>query len=234
MTRLRPRPAARRRPSARPPSPTLDGARPAADRLHQRHRVAAQGRDADPRAVIDQYVSCIVEGEMARDRHVCCTRCRCTTARSSTSSSARRLPGRHQRDHRQAHARQPAAAAAASTGISARSSRHPRCGSRCCARPLFDDDRPGGAAQGLLRRVDHAGGGAARDAASGCRRCGCGTSTARPRSRRWPPCSSPRTSCARRARPGARCSTSRRAWSTTMRDVRPARSARSCTARRSC
>ena len=52
-------------------------------------------------------------------------------------------------------------------------------------------------------------------AAGACRTCGSGTSTARPRSRRWRPCSSPKTSCASRARPAGRCSTSRRAWSTT-------------------
>jgi fatty-acyl-CoA synthase len=44
---------------------------------------------------------------------------------------------------------------------------------------------------------------------------GCGISMARPRSRRWPPCSSRMTSCARPARPAARCSTSRLASSTT-------------------
>ena len=34
--------------------------------------------------------------------------------------------------------------------------------------PLFDQHRPEQPAQGLLRRVDHAGGGAARDRSSGC------------------------------------------------------------------
>ena len=37
---------------------------------------------------------------------------------------------------------------------------------------------------------------------SACPTCGCGTSTARPRSRRWPPCSSPKTSCASPAHAG--------------------------------
>lgn len=60
-----------------------------------------------------------------------------------------------------------------------------------------------------------------------------GTSTARPRWRRWRPCSSRRTSCARPARPGARRSTSRPGSSgPTASSSRPARSARSSTAAR--
>ena len=46
--------------------------------------------------------------------------------------------------------------------------------------------------------------------ASGCRTCSCGTSTARPRWRRWPPRSVPRSRSARRRGRAARASTSRR------------------------
>ena len=48
-----------------------------------------------------------------------------------------------------------------------------------------------------------------------CRTSAYGTSTARPRSPRSPPCSGPTISCASRARAAGRCSTSRRGWSTT-------------------
>ena len=55
-----------------------------------------------------------------------------------------------------------------------------------------------------------------------CRTCGCGTSTARPRSRRWPPCSSPRTSCASPARPAAPAlNVETRVVDDAMHDVRP-------------
>jgi fatty-acyl-CoA synthase len=70
--------------------------------------------------------------------------------------------------------------------------------------PQFDAADLSALAQGLLRRVDHAGRGAAGDARRLPARCGCGTSTARPRSRHWRPCSSRRTNCARRARQAAR------------------------------
>ena len=41
-------------------------------------------------AVIWQYVSCVVDAEIAGRRTACCTRCRFITARSSTCSWARR------------------------------------------------------------------------------------------------------------------------------------------------
>ena len=109
------------------------------------------------------------------------------------------LRRRDQRHHRQADARQPAAADRASTA-SARSSRRRRCGSRCCARrcstaPTCRALRKGyyGASimpVEVLREI----------AAPAAGRAAAGTSTARPRSRRSPPCSGPKTSCASPAR----------------------------------
>jgi fatty-acyl-CoA synthase len=112
------------------------------------------------------------------------------------------------------------------------SSRRPRSGSRCCARRCSTPPtcRPG---QGLLRRVHHAGGGAAELAAR------------LPQVRLWnlygqteiAPLATmlgPTTSCASRARPGARCSERRdpRGRRRACATWRWARSARSCTARR--
>ena len=57
--------------------------------------------------------------------------------------------------------------------------------------PDFDTTDLSQPAQGLLRRLADAGGGAPRAAAPAARRRSCGTSTARPRWRRWP------RSCAR-------------------------------------
>ena len=136
-------------------------------------------------AVISQYVSCLVDAEIAARRP--------DAARAAALSlrAARRVPRsgdlcrRHQRHHRQADAGQPAAAdrapshqlvlraadgldlAAALAAVRqhrpvaacARAITAPRsCRSKCCA-----------------------------NWRSACPRCGCGTSTARPRSRRWRP-----------------------------------------------
>lgn len=42
-------------------------------------------------AVLWQYVSCCINAEVAEHDVAPCTRCRCTTARSSTCSSPRHL-----------------------------------------------------------------------------------------------------------------------------------------------
>ena len=99
--------------------------------------------------------------------------------------------------------------------------------------PLFDKTDLSSLQEGLLRRLDHAGRGDARNGRSACRRCGCGISTARPKSRRSPPCAGPKISCASPAPAAAPCSMSRPASSTTACATwARARSARSCTVRR--
>ena len=136
--------------------------RPGADRLHQRHRVAAEGRDADARR------GAVAVRELHRRRRRSrattwrCTRCRCTTARSSTCFSG------------------PSLYVGATNVITAKPTpdnllplieRHRitlvlRAADGvdlAAALAAVRRDRPLVAEQGLLRRVDHAGGGAARD-----------------------------------------------------------------------
>ena len=162
-------------------------------------------------AVMWQYVSCIVDAGIAGERPACCTPCRCITARSSTCSSAlRSMSARPTSSPAKPTPEQSAAAdrapphhlvlraadgldrAAALAAVrhdrpvqpATRATTAPRsCRSKCCARWH-----------------------------SACPRCGCGTSTARPRSRRSRRCCGPRISCASPARADARCSMSRRAW----------------------
>ena len=198
------------------PEPDIGRDDLAADRLHQRHRVAAQGRDAHARRGDRPVRELHRRRRDGRRAIACCTRCRSTTARSSTCSSARAIYlGATSVDHRRSPRPTTCCRCCEQHRHQRRSSRRRRCGSRCCARRCSTRTRPVALTQGLLRRLDHAGRGAARAAASGCRTCGCGTSTARPRSRRWPRCSSPKSSCASPARPAGRRSTSRRASSTT-------------------
>ena len=70
------------------------------------------------------------------------------------------------------------------SGSRSSSARRP-CGSRCCATPTSTATDLSLAAQGLLRRLADAGRGAARRSSGGCPTSRCGTSTGRPRWRRW-------------------------------------------------
>ena len=145
----------------------------------------------------------------------------------------RRLPRRDQRDPARRPTRRPSCAAIE------RAPGHqvlrPADGvDRAAAPPRLRRRGPVVAAQGLLRRVADAGRGAQGDPASGCPTSTSGTSTGRPRWRRWPR-SSARTSSSRTpARPAGPRSTSRPGSSTTQDQPVPGRrrSARSCTARR--
>ena len=145
----------------------------------------------------------------------------------------RRLPRRDQHHPaRPRPGRDPARRSSASGSPSCSARR--RCGSRCCATPT--STRP------TCRQLRKGYYGAspmpvevlARDAASGCPTCGCGTSTARPRWRRWPR-SCGRTSSSRTAGSAGRRGAQRRDPHRRRRrraGRRPARSARSCTAAR--
>ena len=94
------------------------------------------------------------------------------------------------------------------------SARRP-CGSRCCATPTSTPRDLSTPAQGLLRRLADAGRGAPGAAAPAARTCSSGTSTARPRWRRWPRSCARTSSCRTPAPPAARRSTSRPGSSTT-------------------
>ena len=154
-------------------------------------------------AVIWQYASCAGRRQHRRRRRDA------ARAAAVPLRAARRVPrpvrlrGRDQHHHGQADARQPAAAdAAAPHHLVLRAADGVDLAAALAA---VRRHRPVGAAQGLLRRVDHAGGGAARDGAAAAAGAASGTCTARPRSRRSPPCSAPRTSCASPAPAAARC-----------------------------
>ncbi|MCK7473977.1 MAG: AMP-binding protein [Rhodopseudomonas palustris] len=183
-------------------------------------------------AVLWQYVSCVVDARHRRRRP------RAARAAAVPLRAARRVlrPGdlrrRQQRHHRQAGAGQPAAADRAAPHHLA-SSRRPRCGSRCCARRCSTRPTCRACSKGYYGASIMPVAVLTEMPATGCRRCGCGTCMARPRSRRWRPCSAPEDQLRKPGSCGqARCSTSRRAWSTTHATTsRPARSARSCTAR---
>ena len=149
------------------------------------------------------------------------TRCRSSTARSCTASSsptswsARRTSSCPRPSPRRMLAAVERRAARRS------SSARRRSGSRSLRSPAFDRARPRLAAQGLLRRVDHAGRGAAR-----ARRApAAGAPLQLLRADRdvaaGHACCARRTRCARPARPGARRSTSRRASSTTRAATSP-------------
>ncbi len=118
-------------------------------------------------AVIWQYASCIVDGGMGEDDLVLHSLPLYHCAQLDCFLGPGVQLGTHQRDHRHALARQPAAAHGApphhlvlraADGVD-------RAAALAAVRP----HRPVGAAQGLLRRVDHAGRGAARDAAPAAR-----------------------------------------------------------------
>ena len=135
--------------------------RPGADRLHQRHRVAAEGRDADARR------GAVAVRELHRRRRHRARRPGAARAAAVPLRAARRVSRpfavcrRHQRHHRQAGAREPAAVdGAARRHVVLRAADGVDLAAALAA---VRCDRPLVAEQGLLRRIDHAGGGAARD-----------------------------------------------------------------------
>ena len=177
-------------------------------------------------AVIWQYVSCIVDGGMAADDVMLhalplyhCAQLDVFLGPAIYLGATNVITGQPRPDDHSAADR--------AAPDHSRSSRRPSVWIALLRSPLFDATDLSSLRKGyygasimpveVLRGI----------AAPAAGRCGCGISTARPRSRRWRPCSSRRTSSARPARPASRCSTSRRAWST-MRcnDVRPRRDRR--------
>ena len=165
-----------------------------------RHRVAAEGRDAVEPALIAQYVSCVDRRRDERRRRRAARPAAVPLRAAGLLLLRRRLPRRDQ--HHPARPRPGRDAAR-------RSSRErvtklfcpPTVWISLLRHPDFDTHRPVVAAQGLLRRLGHAGRGAARSCSGGCPTSRCGTSTARPRWRRWPRSCGPRSSCRRPARP---------------------------------
>ena len=173
-------------------------------------------------AVIWQYVSCIVDAEH----------------RAATISTLHALPlyhcaqldvffgpaiyvGATQRHHRQADARQPAAAdrsATASRSFFA----PPTVWIALLRSPLFDTTDLVEPAQGLLRRLDHAGGGDARDGAAAAAGAAVEPLRADRDRAAGDHARARRPAAQARLLRAAPCSTSRRASSTTrMRDVAP-------------
>ena len=179
-----------------------------------------------------QYVSCIVDGADDRRRHrgpraaavplrpaALLPHARGSTSARRTSCCPAPTPAAMLRRHR-GRAGHEAVLPADGLDLAAAATRirHPR--------PVL-------AAQGLLRRVDHAGRGAQGDRRPAAGHPALQLLRADRDGARWPPSCSQRTRCARPARPGAPRSTSRPGWSTTTTTrCRPARSARSCTAAR--
>ena len=101
--------------------------------------------------------------------------------------------------------------------------------------PALDTADLGVAAQGVLRRVDHAGPGARPAPASACPDSASRTASASPRSARSPRCCAPRSTPSDPRRAGAPCSSSRRASSTPRAATsRPASRASCSTAHPSC
>ena len=74
------------------------------------------------------------------------------------------------------------------------------------------DPGPGLAAQGLLRRLDHAGPGAGAAADQAARSWRSTTASGSRRSRRWRPCCDRRSTPSGRSRAGGRCCSSRSGW----------------------
>ena len=206
--------------------------RPAAADVHLGHRVAAQGRDA-VQPVADHPVRELRD----RRRHERRRRRAALPADVPLRAAGllllrRRLPGRDQ--HHRARPR-PGGAAGDDRAGEGHQAVLPADGvDLAAAPPRLRHHRPVQPAQGLLRRLPDAGGGAARAAAAGCRTCSCGTSTARPRCRRWP------RSCGRTSSSPRRAAAGRAALNveTMLVDddgnsgAARARSARSCTAAR--
>ena len=213
------------------PEPVLRRHGPAADRLHQRHRIQPQGRDADARrgAVAVRQLPGRCRHRVRRPGAAC--------AAAVPLRAARCVPGpvdllrRQQHHHRHADAGQPAAADRQAPHHQLLRAAHGV--DLAAALAAVRQHRPEQPAQGLLRRVDHAGGGDARDPAAAARAAA--VEPVRPDRDR---------AAGHDARPGGPAAQARllrpcgaerarRAWSTTRcRTSSPARSARSCTARR--
>ena len=162
-----------------------------------------------------------------------CTRCRCTTARSwtassrSTSTSARpasSCPARTRRALLATIERERVTKLFCPPTVWISLLRHPD----------FDTRDLSSLRKGYYGASRDAGRGAAASCSGGCPTCGSGTSTARPRWRRWPR-SCGRTSSSPHAGSAGPAGAQRRdpRWSTTTASrCRRARSARSCTAAR--
>ena len=206
--------------------------RPGAADVHLRHRVAAQGRAADAAAsLLWQYVSCALDGDMTADDVELHTPAALPLRAARLLPRPRRLPRRHQRHPARPRPGRRAAGDRASTG-SPSSSRRRRSGSGCCAHPDFDDADLSSLQQGLLRRVADAGGDPQGDPAAAARRPAVellrpdrdGAAGHDPRPRR----------AARHAGSAGRAGLNVETRIVDDDDVdrcRPARSARSCTAR---
>ena len=164
-------------------------------------------------AVLWQYQSCVIDGEMGRADgrapRAAAVPLR-PARRDDRAGPAGRLP---QRDHRARRRPDNLIPLLARHG-SPRSSRRRRCGSRCCARRCSTSTTCRALAQGLLRRLDHARRGAARDprAPARLRLWNC---TARPRSHRSRRCCSRRSRCAAVLVRPAGAARRRPGWSTT-------------------
>ena len=159
-----------------------------------------KGAMLSSRALIAQYVSCIIDGGMSADDievHALplyhCAQLRLLLQRRPLPRRDEHHPARRPTRRRCS----PRSSASGSTKLFC----PPTVWISLLRHPDFDTAGPVVAAQGLLRRVDHAGGGAARAAAPAARRRSCGTSTARPRWRRWRRSCGPQEQERRPARP---------------------------------
>ena len=99
----------------RPGRPPLPGARlqqppPAADRLHQRHREPAEGRDADAWRSDRPVRQLHRRGRDGRGRRGAACAAAVPLRAAGRVPGPQRVPGQHQHHHRQADAREPAAA----------------------------------------------------------------------------------------------------------------------------
>jgi hypothetical protein len=150
-------------------------------------------------AVLWQYVSCVVNAEIAEADLAlhALPLYHCGAARRVfRSGDLHRL---HQRHHGQAGARPPAAAdrEAPHHQLLCAADRLDRAAALAPVRH-HRSHQPG---EGLLRRPPSCRSRSCANWPPGYRRCACGTSTARPKLRRWPPCWARTTSCASPARP---------------------------------
>ena len=165
-------------------APRHRGRPAAAADVHQRHRIAPQGGDAQQPQLdvaVRQHASWPARCRATTSRS---TRCRCITARSWTTSwppmytSARRASC--------CRGRIPSWCFARSSNTASRTtSPRRRCGSACCAAPSSTTSTCPACARGTTahRRCPPR---SSPRSATAFPSCGCGTSTARPSWRLWP------------------------------------------------
>ena len=159
--------------------------RPAAADVHLGTESRPKGVMLTSRSLIGQYVSCIVDGGMSGDDVEVHSLPMYHCAQLDCFFGPRRLPRRDERDPARPRPRGAARDDRATSG-SRSCSRRRRCGSRCCAHPDFDDTDLSSLRKGyygaspmpveVLREIQRRLPGRPR----------CGTSTGRPRWRRWP------------------------------------------------